>query len=127
MKVASLKQSLKQILVNKQHRLYEKEAASKNLTYDSWIKKQEEKAKDDQHIENIDIKILTSDSEIPKNEREKNKNDGKNADEYGECQWIEVFDKGNPVQSKKTIISIYASALYPTDSRFLQLVFPLFF
>lgn len=112
MKVASLKQSLKQILVNKQHRLYEKEAASKNLTYDSWIKKQEEKAKDDQHIENIDIKILTSDSEIPKNEREKNKNDGKNADEYGECQWIEVFDKGNPVQSKKTIISIYASALY---------------
>lgn len=41
--MASLKQKLKQILINRQHKLYEKEIAEKNLTYDSWIQLQEKK------------------------------------------------------------------------------------
>ena len=41
--MASLKQELKQILVRRQHRIYERELAAKNLTYDEWIRQQEEK------------------------------------------------------------------------------------
>lgn len=98
--MASLKQSLKQILVDKQHKLYEKEVASKNLTYDSWIEKQEKKAIIDEHIENTDVKFLTNDAALQKNESGKHINDGKNAWKNKDCEWIEVFDKGGPAQGK---------------------------
>lgn len=40
----SLKQNLKQLLINKQHKRYQKEVVEKNLTYyDAWIRAQEEK------------------------------------------------------------------------------------
>lgn len=108
--MASLKQSLKQILVDKQHKLYEKEVASKNLTYDSWIEKQEKKAIIDEHIENTDVKFLTNDAALQKNESGKHINDGKNAWKNTDCEWIEVFDKGSPAQGKKYIKSIFATA-----------------
>lgn len=42
--MVSLKQSVKQLLINKQHRRYQKEVVEKNLTYyDAWIRAQEEK------------------------------------------------------------------------------------
>ncbi|MCM1262382.1 MAG: glycosyltransferase [Butyrivibrio sp.] len=42
--MASLKQGIKQLLVNKQHKRYQKEVVEKNLTYyDAWIRAQEEK------------------------------------------------------------------------------------
>lgn len=42
--MASLKQSIKQLLINKQHKRYQKEVVEKNLTYyDAWIRAQEEK------------------------------------------------------------------------------------
>ena len=37
----SLKQALKQVLIDRQHKLYEKEVEARNLTYDRWIRKQE--------------------------------------------------------------------------------------
>lgn len=42
--MASLKQGLKQLLIERQHKLYQKEAIEKNLTYyDAWIRAQEAK------------------------------------------------------------------------------------
>ena len=38
----SLKQALKQVLVERQHKLYNEELESRKLTYDRWIKQQEE-------------------------------------------------------------------------------------
>lgn len=110
--MASLKQSLKQILVSKQHKLYEKEVAAKNLTYDSWIEKQEEKVIIDEDIENIDIKFLTNDTKKLKNEGVAFGNDLKNARGNGDCQWIEILDKKNPFQGKKSILSVFASSFY---------------
>ncbi len=108
--MASLKQGLKQILVDKQHKLYEKEVASKNLTYDSWIEKQEQKAIIDGHIENTGIKFLTNDLKLQRNESEKYINDGKNASENMECQQVEIFDKGDPFQGKKCMETVFATA-----------------
>ena len=102
--MASLKQGLKQILVDKQHKLYEKEVASKNLTYDSWIEKQEQKAIIDGHIENTGIKFLTNDLKLQRNESEKYINDGKNASKNMEYQQVEIFDKGDPFQDRKSVV-----------------------
>ncbi len=42
--MVSMKQSVKQLLINKQHKRYQKEVVKKNLTYyDAWIRAQEEK------------------------------------------------------------------------------------
>lgn len=41
--MASLKQELKKILIQRQHKRYERELMSKNLSYDGWIRQQEEK------------------------------------------------------------------------------------
>lgn len=41
--MASIKQQLKQLLVDRQHIQYEKELASQNETYDNWIRNQEKK------------------------------------------------------------------------------------
>lgn len=43
--MASIKQQLKQKLIDKQHRQYEEDLASQNETYDNWIKNQEKKLK----------------------------------------------------------------------------------
>ena len=40
----ALKQTIKQILVSRQHKRYAKEVMSKNLTYNDWIREQEEKS-----------------------------------------------------------------------------------
>ncbi|MCI8975538.1 MAG: glycosyltransferase [Lachnospiraceae bacterium] len=72
--MASLKQELKQILVRRQHRIYERELAAKNLTYDEWIRQQEEKV----NISTIKIireKRLTNDSEKLRNESVGNENE----------------------------------------------------
>ncbi len=72
--MASLKQELKQILVRRQHRIYERELAAKNLTYDEWIRQQEEKV----NISTIKIireKRLTNDSEKLRNESTGNENE----------------------------------------------------
>lgn len=63
MHVAYLKQKLKQVLINRQHKLYEKETAEKNLTYDSWIKIQEKNVEIEFPILRKWKKSLTNDSE----------------------------------------------------------------
>lgn len=121
--MASLKQGLKQILLNKQHKVYENEVAAKNLTYNSWIEGQEKKVVVEEHIENIDVKFLANDSKIFKNEGMRKENDGKNAERNGvqgeensrhiqdneQCQWIKILDKRNPEQGGKIQMSIFAN------------------
>lgn len=52
--MASLKQSVKQLLINRQHKRYQKEVVKKNLTYyDAWIRAQEEKLEAVSHIARI--------------------------------------------------------------------------
>ena len=43
--MASIKQQLKQLLINRQYRQYERELAAQNETYDNWIRNQEKKLK----------------------------------------------------------------------------------
>ena len=59
--MASLKQNLKQLLINRQHKLYEKEVKAQNLTYDRWIREQEKEVKIASSILLKDDKCLTND------------------------------------------------------------------
>ena len=57
----SLKQNIKQILVSRQHKRYANEVMSKNLTYNDWIREQEEKSSIGDAIEVEEKKSLTND------------------------------------------------------------------
>ena len=79
MKVSTLKQSVKQILIKKQHKKYQKEVAAGNLTYDQWIRQQEEKDGVDTSFSVAEEKSLTNDLIKILFESTKIKNEGKNA------------------------------------------------
>ena len=102
--MASLKQELKQILVRRQHRLYERELAAKNLTYDEWIRQQEEKV----NISTIRVareKRLTNDSKSPRNESDGNKNELEISKNEGFFQLFEVSDEsGQYFRGKMTLL-----------------------
>ena len=52
--MASLKQSVKRLLINRQHKRYQKEVVKKNLTYyDAWIRSQEERLEAVSHVAHI--------------------------------------------------------------------------
>ena len=79
MKVSTLKQSVKQILIKKQHKKYKKEVAAGNLTYDQWIRQQEEKDGVDTSFSVTEEKNLTNDLIKILFEGAETQNEGKNA------------------------------------------------
>ncbi len=118
--MASLKQELKQILVRRQHRLYERELAAKNLTYDEWIRQQEEKI----NISTIRIikeKRLTNDSKNPRNESDGNKNELEISKNEGFFQFFEVSDEsGQYFRGKMTLLYCTVFDLVQDMGAFLE-------
>ncbi len=104
--MASLKQSLKQILVSRQHRLYAKEVAAKNLTYDSWIREQEKKIKIDASILVRCEKSLTNDFITEVFGSSLNEIEGNNAKKNNLCQFIEFADENCQNRKKGTGVLI---------------------
>lgn len=102
----SLKQKIKQILINRQHKYYEKEVMSKNLTYDSWIREQEGKIPIDNAIEIESRKCQTNDSAFCGFGRAYDKNDGNHSKCDECCRLIEVIGKNGQIMEKKTYLSI---------------------
>lgn len=88
-----LKQCLKQILIHKQHKRYADEVVRKQVTYDKWIRIQEEKLK----IDSIAVRKLPNSQAIAMEkdgkEFEKNENAGYPSELVDKCQIWEVFDK----------------------------------
>ena len=62
--MATLKQSVKQLLINRQHKRYQKEVIKKNLTYyDAWIRAQEEKIEAASYIARIKLRKTVTQEE----------------------------------------------------------------
>lgn len=78
--MGSLKQKMKQLLIEKEHKNYEKQLSEKKMTYADWIEKQERKLQ----IENIIVterpNCLTNDVKILEIGRDKNRNEGFHAE-----------------------------------------------
>lgn len=60
--MASIRQQLKQLLIDRQHRQYENELASRDETYDNWIRNQEKKLSLASHTPKTDIRQLSCDT-----------------------------------------------------------------
>ena len=102
--MTSLKQSLKQILVNNCQNKYNKELFERKMSYDLWIKKQEKQI-------NVDNIIVLESSKCLKNDSEKTDNDGyrkENAGFYSkneaDCRYFEIYDEKAGKISRKTFL-----------------------
>lgn len=104
--MASLKQNLKQILIDRQHKLYAKEVAAKNLTYDSWIREQEKGLEIDSSILVKRKKSLTNDFEKVISGSSESENEGNASKKNELCQLFEVVDENRQNMKIKTGIFI---------------------
>ncbi|MDE6892268.1 MAG: hypothetical protein K2P50_10780, partial [Lachnospiraceae bacterium] len=108
--MVSLKRQLKQILVHRQHKLYERELISKNLTYDEWITSQEERL-NISTIRIFDKKKLINDSKTKAYEWNELENESNNSKIDGEYELWQAFDESGQY-FRGTMTVLCASALY---------------
>ena len=105
--MASLKQSVKQLLVGKQHRDYEKKVFQKKMSYSDWIEKQEKKVEIDNIIVEEKGKSLTNDFSLGLNGSGQNENEGFPSDKKQIWRYFEVFDKKRGKEEKYTFLLIF--------------------
>lgn len=104
--MASLKQNLKQKLIDRQHKLYAKEVAAKNLTYDSWIREREKCLEIDSSILAKRKKSLTNDLEMVIFGSTQNENAGNHSKKSELCQLVEFVDENRQSMKKGTGILV---------------------
>ena len=100
--LTSLKQSLKQILINRRQNEYNKELSEKKMSYDTWIRKQEKQILVDDIIVLQSEKCLKNDFEKNDNDRKENQNEGFHSKNEVSCRYFEVFDKKEGKSTSKT-------------------------
>lgn len=98
--MTSLKQSIKHLLIKKQHNIYEKELKSKNLTYNKWIQQKEDEIVIDSSIVVEECKSLTNDFEKLSFDGNKIENDGKKSNLLENCSLMSLFDKNAKEESR---------------------------
>jgi len=91
----SLKKALKQMLIEKQHKLYNEELSARKLTYDMWIKQQEEGLEIAEIISAQQKKCLKKETGITENETLISKNDGELAKNASAGLYELKFDLGS--------------------------------
>ena len=97
-------------MVSRQHKRYAKEVMSKNLTYNDWIREQEEKSSIGDAIEVEKKKSLTNDFALCGFGRKNDENDGNHSKYDESCHVLEVIGKSGQIREKKTYLSVTADA-----------------
>lgn len=103
-----LKRSVKKILVEQQHKAYEKEVQSKNLNYDSWIRQQEKNLPIDNAISLPFDKCLINDWKRVQSGRDKLENGGNPSKVDGDCRILEFVSDNGQKKEKKQYLSVSA-------------------
>lgn len=102
-----LKRRIKQFLINRQHKEYEKRVLDQNLSYDKWISQQEKNVE----IENFHVEkngnFLTNDFKTTVNGGKKIKNERNNSKNVILCRPFEFFDLSASDDIAITLISVY--------------------
>ena len=91
-KVFFLKQKLKQLLINRQHKTYDKTLKKQNLNFNEWIVQQEQNFKIDTSIFPKNGKSLTNDLETTVNDGNKRKNEGNTSGYVESWKTFEMLD-----------------------------------
>lgn len=118
--MTSLKQNIKQILIGRQHKLYAKEVAAKNLTYDSWIREQEKITKIDGSVLVKYNKCLTNDFEKVISGSPEGENEGNISNKNKLCQPFEVIDATCQNEKMKTGIFISKNIFSQNAASFFE-------
>lgn len=100
--MTSLKQSVKQILIKRQHKRYEKKLSEKKVGYADWIEKQEKQLQIDNIIVKENEKFQTNDTKKSLNGREKNGNEGFLSESVSAIRFVDVFDQNVGERGKIT-------------------------
>ena len=93
MNVTDLKRFAKKILMEKQFRSYEKKLNGLKMTYDGWIRQQEEKLRIDKIIISVHEKCLKNEAEKQTQDGSGYKNEGIHSKMIGTPVWYEVRKK----------------------------------
>ncbi len=107
--MASIKQSVKRILICRQHQKYEKEVKNKNLSYDEWIRGQESKVKIAASIVAENEKSLTNDFLKRVYGGENLENEGNYSYFESFCRKKEIWDKNCSDRTPETVLQIPVS------------------
>ena len=118
--MASLKQGLKQMLIQRQHRLYEKELTAKNLTYDAWIRQQEQKV-NIPTFPFINSKRLTNELAAVDCGKNHDKSEINNSENGNYIQIMEISDEnGQYFREKMKLLYMPVSFLSEKTEGFLE-------
>ena len=102
--MVSLKQNLKQILIEKQHKAYNDALGKKKLNYHMWIQEQEAELKIDSAIAEEKIKRLTNEPKMEKNGSLKLGNEGNQSKNSILCREYTVTDKKQTGRGSMTFL-----------------------
>lgn len=100
--MASLKHGIKQMLINKQHKMYEKKVLEKKMSYAVWIEKQEDKIEIDNILARETTKCLTNDFLDDTNGSEIRKNEGFHSKNEFPCRNFVVYEEESRNTKKVT-------------------------
>lgn len=106
-----LKKEIKQLLINRQHKLYEKRVSAQNLTYNEWIEKKEKNVKIDNYKLEEKGNFLTNDLETVVNDGINDENERNNSKNVVLCKPFYSLDLSDSNGTTITIISIYEGEL----------------
>lgn len=100
--MASLKRSIKQMLIKKQHKVYEKKVLEKKMSYAVWIEKQEDKIKIDNILVRETTKCQTIDFSNASNGNETERNEGFHAKNEWDCRNFVLYEEESKDTGKIT-------------------------
>lgn len=114
------RQKIKQKLIEKQNRIYNKEVLERNITYDKWIAKQEQIAKFDNAINEENEKSLTFDLITADFGREKEDNAGMKSDDGNKEKVILINDQIGQRSEKTYFKCLNVKLLYENTTTLLN-------
>lgn len=118
--MASLKRKIKQILINRQYKLYEKTLKAQKMTYNDWIRQQEEKIKINDQIFGKSGNNLTNDLKMPAYDGRKSRNEGNNSKNDELYRQYTFFDSNRIDMGKRTYAIIDNDFLWDVISDFCK-------
>jgi len=112
MKMAFLRQKIKQKLIEKQHKRYKNEISSRKITYEKWISEREKTLKVEQTIDIKEERNQTNDSITKDFEREKLENEGIKSNDVSFYKLMSGIDRSGHTNEKTYFIHLNIKDMY---------------
>ncbi len=115
-----LRQKLKGLLIEKQHKLYDIKCRRENLNYNNWIRQKEEENEIVRTISIKNKKSRTTESKKEENGRNRRENEGKHSHNVNPCRSYEAIDRSGQKRKKMFLASLPVNLLYENGDAFFE-------